>query len=137
VAIPTTAKDSNPRGKLMLYHKEGATELFAEGTWQASHNVYVEFSPDGRHLFVTSYGGVTRKGELEHLGLDVYRVTAPKNTSAYGRTASIYHGFKRGEYVPVGGLFEVTPDGAHLVFHNGTILKVATLADNVAAPPSA
>src|SRR5206468_4249677 len=70
--------------------KEGAKRelLFAGAIWRASHNNYAKFTPDGKHLFVSSFAGRDRSGNMQNPGLDVY-VPDQKAESGFKKISSI------------------------------------------------
>jgi hypothetical protein len=115
-----------PNYKLYTVNDAGlAQELILTGA-RASHNNYVEFSPDGKQLFVTSFGE-SHEGGLGAPGLDIYQVSDPANPQTYQRVGSVYQsGTSR-----VGGYFHISPDGKFLVFHVGAVIAIDKLTENV------
>ena len=121
------------------YLEESSGELkdVASTTWKASNNNYTKFSPDGKFLFVSSIAGRDSRGQMQMAGLDVYSADK-KEASGFKKVASIRDAVGVARAVPVGGYFDVTPDGSYLMFHSGTVLainKVSKNADNAATVP--
>ena len=83
-------------------------------TWRTANNGYVEFSPDGKLLFVSSYRAK---------GLDVYEVNDPDAPNGLKKKASIQTAGGR----EFGGHFYVSPDGDYLVDHHGLVLATANV----------
>ena len=115
VANPATPTEA---AKLHLLDGEGKqTALALPAGWKVSNNGYVEFAPDGKHLFVSGFRGP---------GLDVYEVTDPAEPTDLKRIAAVR---KSGD-VDVAGHFYVSPSGEHLVFHTGAVIAVDKVSEN-------
>jgi len=100
--------------------------------WKAAAKPgYVEFSPDGKHLFVSGHPGASgsyaRPGhQPTPAGLDVYEVTDANSPSGVKKKASI----RTANRLMVGGHFLVSPDGEYLVFHNGPVVETTKVGGN-------
>lgn len=105
--------------KLYVSGVEGGDQELTNFGWKAAHNNYVEFSPDGKYLFVGSYGGA-------QAGFDAYEVSDPTSPRGYKKVSSVRQAGDRF----VGGHFHVSPDSTHIVFHSGAVLAVDKLTEN-------
>src|SRR5262245_15209729 len=99
--------------------------------WKAAAKPgYVEYSPDGKRLFVSGHFGMTGN---DNAGLDVYEVNDPNSTTGLKKKASI----RTAGGIPVGGHFLISPDGEYIAFHSGAVLAINDLGgytgDGVAA----
>jgi len=104
---------------------------FGPGWKAAAKPGYVEFSPDGKLLFVSGHPGASgsypRPGQQPTpAGLDVYEVTDANSPSGVKKKASI----RTANRQMVGGHFLVSPDGEYLVFHNGPVVEAANVGGN-------
>ncbi len=104
-------------GTKVLLATEAETKDFDFGFgWKAAAKPgYVEFSPDGKLLFVSGHVGLTGR---QSAGLDVYEVTDANSPTGLKKKASI---LTAGEQA-VGGHFFISPDGEYLVFHTGVVV---------------
>src|SRR5207253_285593 len=126
-------------GALHSIDKEGAKReiLFSGAIWRASHSNYAKFTPDGKHLFVSSFAGRDRSGNMQNPGLDVY-VPDQKAESGFKKISSIRSAIRVNSGVSVGGYFDLTPDGENAIFHNGAVIavgKVTVSAENASSIP--
>jgi hypothetical protein len=116
-------------GQLHAADAAGDVNMIGTTAWKASNNNYVRFSPDGSHLFATSFANRDTRGNLQNAGLDVYATDA-KEAGGYKKIASIRDAIRVTSSVPVGGYFDVSPDGSHVLFHNGAVLAVKNIDKN-------
>ena len=126
---PADAKGNSVPGRLYSVNasRTDSEELTVSG-WQASNNNYIKFTPDGMHLLVSSFAGRDRN-DIQFPGLDVY-VPDKKATGGFKKISSIRSAIRVKSGVAVGGYFEVTPDGEHIIFHNGAVIAINKLATN-------
>jgi len=108
---------------VMLSEKQGwrPIELELGIGWKAANNGYVEFTPDGKHLIVSSYRGK---------GLDVYEVTAGESANGLKKRASILTAGGK----EVGGEIVVSPDGEFLMDHHGIVLETQKIGGSNGEP---
>jgi hypothetical protein len=100
--------------------------------WKAAAKPgYVEYSSDGKLLFVSGHPGASgsypRPGQQQvPAGLDVYEVTDPDAAGGIKKKASI----RTAGGQMVGGHFVVSPNGDYIVFHTGAVLETANIGGN-------
>ncbi|MFO0804631.1 MAG: hypothetical protein U0791_16095 [Gemmataceae bacterium] len=116
-------------GQLHAADPAGDVNMIGTSAWKASNNNYVRFSPDGAYLFASSFANRDSRGNLQNAGLDVYAPDA-KEAGGYKKIASIRDAIRVTSSVPVGGYFDVSPDGSHVLFHNGAVLAVKNIDKN-------
>ncbi|MCS7021396.1 MAG: hypothetical protein NZU63_06175 [Gemmataceae bacterium] len=95
--------------KALLVSDRGVEELPLNSPVRAANNGYLRFSPDGKWLLAASY---------REPGYDLYEVidlTSPTNVRH--RLA-----LRSADNQLLGGHFLLSPDGRHVVFHNGVVL---------------
>jgi predicted Zn finger-like uncharacterized protein len=125
------AVNTNTGIKLVLAtDKDGTRDIDLGPGWKAAGKPgYVDFSPDGKLLFVSGHpalsGSYTRQAgqQPQAAGLDVYEVTDPDSTTGVKKKASILTAGGR----MIGGHFLMSPDGAYLVFHSGAVVESANV----------
>ena len=115
-------------GQMHSIDAGGDMKEFLMTSWKASNSNFAKFTPDGKHLFVSSIAG-RDKDHLQNAGLDVY-VPDKKQPSGFKKAASIRSVIWVNSGVSIGGYFEVTPDGENLVFHNGAVVAVDKITTN-------
>jgi len=124
--------NGDPRAaKLHVLDGEGGAKELTTAGWKAANNFYAAFTPDGKYLLVSSQGGLGNGGAVANPGLDVYDVGDAADARSYRKVASV----REAGGTPLGGYFHVSPDGAFVVFHGGTVLAVDKLTENVAPTP--
>ena len=120
-------------GKLFSIEAGGgeAQEIPLTG-WKASNNNYAKFSPDGKHLFVSSFANRDTRNPVNMLnpGLDVYVLDS--KSSGFKKAASIRSAIRVNSAVQIGGYFHVTPDGENVIFHNGSVVAINKITTNAA-----
>ncbi|HUR53377.1 MAG TPA: hypothetical protein VMZ71_04575 [Gemmataceae bacterium] len=137
--IFTAVQSATGGGKLFPVDPEKSvspTEI-SQAPGKLSNGYYIGTDPDGKFLFVSSsiYGGQNVQG-----GFDAYEVT-DRSPGGLKKLASARVAGGRA----LQGAFLVAPDGEYVVFHIGTVLKVADLKNATAgfgggggaAPPGA
>ncbi len=92
-----------------MFLLKGSTEMDLGVGNRSANNGYLEYDPDNKRLFVSSYRGQ---------GLDVYEVADA--TAANGLKLKSSIRTAKGEFV--GGHFFSVPDGKTLMFHNGVVI---------------
>jgi len=121
-AVTVAGSGANLPGKLYVIGNGGPQEMQLGLTWKAAANGntagYVEYSPDGKLLFVTAYRAP---------GLDVYEVGNDSTSSltTLKKKASIRTAGGQNQYV--GGHFFISPDGLYLIDHHGIVLETANI----------
>jgi hypothetical protein len=120
---------STQKGQLHSIDAKGKSQEVVGTGWLASHNNYVEFTPDGKHLLVSSIAGHDQKGKMINPGLDVY-VPDEKGDGGFKKLASIRSAIWVNTGELVGGFFHIAPDGSQVIFHNGIVLTLDTIAEN-------
>jgi len=117
--------------KLVLANETNNTRDLELGFgWKAAAKPgYVEYSPDGKHLYVSGHPFLSgsypkQQGQQTHPGgLDVYDVVDADSPTGLKKTASIRTASKE----MVGGHFFVSPTGEYLVFQTGVVLETARI----------
>ncbi len=121
-AVTVAGSGANLPGKLYVIGNSGPQEMQLGLGWKAAANGntagFVEYSPDGKLLFVTAYRAP---------GLDVYEVGNDSTSSltTLKKKASIRTAGGPTQYV--GGHFYISPDGLYLVDHHGIVLETANI----------
>jgi LSD1 subclass zinc finger protein len=110
--------------KIVIASEKGVQEIKLPAGWKAANNGYVEFSPDGKSLYVAS---------LQDTGLDIYDVADPDDpVELKHRVALVSAGGEK-----IGGHFYLTPEGRHLIFHNGVIIDTEDTGGRLGEPGNA
>ncbi|MBA2225921.1 hypothetical protein [Thermogemmata fonticola] len=119
-----TAQTTRIQAKIVVASDKGVQELKLPAGWKAANNGFVEFSPDGKSLYVSS---------LQDVGLDIYDIADPDDpVELKHRVALTSAGGEK-----IGGHFFLAPDGKHLIFHNGVIIDGEDAGGRLAEPGNA
>jgi hypothetical protein len=123
---------SNGNSKVVLANDKEVRDLDVGAGWKAAAKPgYVEFSPDGKLLFVSGHPGASgsyaRQGQQQQpAGLDVYEVVDADAPTGFRKKASI----RTAGGQMVGGHFLLSPGGEYLVFHTGAVVETANIGGN-------
>lgn len=114
-----------PACELSVLDATGKTgEALRPGTTGVSNNGYVEVTPDGKYLVVSTHHPNMFGG-----GLDVYETSdkflGDKPIASMKKAGDSY----------VGGAFLIAPDSDYVVFYNGAVLKLDDLGGAPNGPP--
>jgi hypothetical protein len=122
----------NGSSKVVLATDKDLRDFDTGAGWKAAAKPgYVEYSPDGKLLFVSGHPGASgsypRQGQQQtSAGLDVYDVTDADSASGLKKKASI----RTAGGQMVGGHFVMSPGGEYLVFHTGAVVETANVGGN-------
>jgi hypothetical protein len=120
VAITVAGSGPGIPSKLLMVSNSGPQDVQLGIGWKAAVNGslpgYVEYSPDGKLLFVSAY---------KAMGLDVYEVSSDPSSqlTILKKKASI----RTAGGQPVGGHFFISPDGLYLIDHHGIVIETANV----------
>jgi len=118
--------------KLVLATDARTNDLELGFGWKAAAKPgYVEFSPDGKRLFVSGHPLLSESYQRPNqqvypAGLDVYDVSDANAPTGVKKKASI----RTAGGQMVGGHFLMSPEGDYLVFHTGVVVETANVGGN-------